>query len=1048
MGSNAQLGFGLLRLPKKDGKVDKKQAAAMIDRYMEGDFCYFDLHPGYLAGQAQEILRELVVEKYPRESFFVANKMPYYNIHRYRDYEIIFKRELAECSVDFFDYYMLHALTDDVYEMHEKLGGFAFLQEKKKKGKIKHIGISFHDNPELLEKILKEHAELDFVQLQINYFDWSSRAIRAEDCYKTARKYKKPIIVMEPIKGGSLANPVEVDGKVYQGRDLAAISLSFTASLPGADIILSGMSELKHVQENRKTLAEAAELFDASFYEKLRTAIHRKQKILCTACGYCLRECTKNIAIPDILSLLNASDYTGKHDTTYLGRYAIFYRAAVTDRGKASDCIDCRKCESRCPQKLKIASCMREAVRRFEGDSDNMNYYSSERNVQILIYLMKAHGIRKVIVNSGGTNVCFAYSVQQDDFFQVYSSVDERSAAYMACGLAEESGEPVALSCTGATASRNYLPGLTEAYYRKLPVLAVTSTQPEIRIGQNIPQVTDRRNPPKDTVKLSVTLPNIQNTQEERFCETAVNEALLELKHKGAGPVHINLTTTYSRDFSTRILPPARVIKRIASEDNLPELPAGKIGIFVGAHSVWNDKLTEAAEAFCVKYNAVVLCDQTSNYKGEHGVLASLILSQENKNLQFTDFDLLIHIGNISGAYLDLRPREVWRVNADGKVCNTFQKLTFVFEMEEEAFFLKYANRGVLDEAYGEKTEIKVWKEEYSRLSHQIPNLPFSNPWIAQQTASQLPEHTVLHLGILNSLRSWNFFSIPKSTAVYCNTGGFGTEGCLSALAGASLADPQKLYFGVVGDLAFFYDMNVLGNRNVGSNIRIMLINNGGGAEFKIYRNWAMTLGKETDRNIAGAGHYGNQSKTLVKTYAESLGFTYMSASSKEEYLKIMPVFINPERGDRPVLLEVFTDSEKEDEAVQCLYHLNGEKKQLLKAQPCKKPLRITNRNAKKEIVLWGTGYSFEKNLYRVESYCKVRYVCDNNAEKWGKEVVPGIMCISPDALSEMEDIFVVIMMDFLKPAFQVAGQLLDMGIDQFDLVYNWLEYADEKEDR
>lgn len=198
--------------------------------------------------------------------------------------------------------------------------------------------------------------------------------------------------------------------------------------------------------------------------------------------------------------------------------------------------------------------------------------YSVEKNVQILIALMKAHGIRKVVASPGGTNVCFLSSIQRDPFFEIYSSSDERSAAYMACGLAAESGEPVAINCTGATASRNYMPGLTEAYYRKLPVLAITCSQYLGRIGHNCPQVTDRTLLPNDIAQLSVQIPMVTTYQDQWSCEVNVNKALLELTRHGAGPVHINLVTSYSMDCSIKALPVVKVIRRITSVDDFPSI--------------------------------------------------------------------------------------------------------------------------------------------------------------------------------------------------------------------------------------------------------------------------------------------------------------------------------------------------------------------------------------------------------------------------------------------------------------------------------------------
>lgn len=544
-------------------------------------------------------------------------------------------------------------------------------------------------------------------------------------------------------------------------------------------------------------------------------------------------------------------------------------------------------------------------------------FYTSERNAQMLIGLMKAHGIRSVVVSPGTANMCLVASLQQDDFFELYSSVDERSAAYIACGLATESGEPVALSCTGATASRNYIPGLTEAYYRKIPVLAITAAQHIGRIGQNIPQVIDRTSPLNDIVKMSVQIPTIHDAEDEWAYGVLLNKALLELRHHGGGPVHINLTTTCSQDFSIRNLPPISKIDRICPEDKLPDLKRGRIGIFVGAHKEWSLELTRAVEKFCEAYDAVVICDHTSNYHGRYGILASLITSQTMYKAACLSIQTMIHIGDISGAYMHVKPEQVWRVNPDGEVRDTFHKLRYVFEMDELHFFVKYSE-SAKEEKQG--TDFySEWKKERERLESKIPELPFSNIWIAKQTALLLPANSALHLGILNSLRSWNFFETPESVLAYSNTGGFGIDGGASTLIGASLSDPKKLFFGVIGDLAFFYDMNVIGNRHVGNNVRLMLINNGCGTEFRNYSHPAARFGEDADAYMAAAGHFGCQSSRLVKHYAEDLGFEYLSASNKEEYLQAVERFTVSELTDKPMLFEIFTDSKEESEALKLM---------------------------------------------------------------------------------------------------------------------------------
>ena len=551
---------------------------------------------------------------------------------------------------------------------------------------------------------------------------------------------------------------------------------------------------------------------------------------------------------------------------------------------------------------------------------DGVKYYSAERSVQLLISLLKQYNIKKVVASPGATNITFVGSLQSDPFFEIYSSVDERSAAYIACGLAAESGEPVVLSCTGATASRNYIPGLTEAYYRKLPILAVTSTQNIDRIGQMIPQVIDRRVIQNDIALLSEHIPLTVDDETQWANTIRLNRALLELRHHGGGPVHINLTTSYSRDFSIKELPIARFIRRVCYNDDFPCLPQGRIAIFIGSHLPFNDQDIQLIDAFCATYNAVVLCDHTSGYNGKYKVPIALLASQEHYVCEECTMDVLIHIGEISGAYIGLRPRSVWRVSPDGELRDYYKTLSYAFDMSEREFFQHYADQKT---ATGACEYLESCLEKIALCRKKIPNnLPYSNVWIAQQTIRRLPSGAVLHLGILNTLRAWNLFELPNDVFAYCNTGGFGIDGCVSSLVGASLAYPQKLYFGVVGDLAFFYDLNVLGNRHVGNNVRLLLINNGKGTEFRNYWHNGADFGDVADQYIAAAGHYGNKSHRLVKHYAEDLGYEYVSASNKDEFLGNLDRFVSPQLTDKPMLFEIFTSNVDESDALKMMYNI------------------------------------------------------------------------------------------------------------------------------
>jgi len=539
--------------------------------------------------------------------------------------------------------------------------------------------------------------------------------------------------------------------------------------------------------------------------------------------------------------------------------------------------------------------------------------YTNERNVQIVIGLLKAHGIHRVIASPGTTNMTFVVSIQNDPWFQLWSSVDERSAAYLACGMAAETGEPIVISCTGATASRNYMPGLTEAYYRKLPVLAITSTRGNHRVGHLVDQQIDRRNIPNDIAMESVTIPMVKDAEDERMCEIEANKAILALKLNGGGPAHINLYTRYSKDFSIKELPHANAIYRHTIFDKLPPIPKdGRIAVFVGAHANFSEKQIEAIDCFCATHDAVVFCDHTSGYRGKYEVHYQLCFGQQKYVSPLKEVNLLIHIGEVSGSQFLPTFSHVWRVSLDGELRDTWGKLRRVFMMPEEDFFNHYSEEGAKHTEY-----LDALNAEIDNLSLQIPELPFSNIWMAQQMHTKLPMGCEFHMGIYHSLRSYNFFKLPSRIQAKCNVGGFGIDGGVSTMMGASFANPEKLFIGVFGDLAFFYDMNVVGNRHVGNNVRILLVNNGKGNEFRNYQHPCYFLGEEAEDYVAAARHYGNKSNVLVKNYAENLGYEYMTANNKESFLAVIDHFLSQELTNQPMLLEVFTETSDESTALQ-----------------------------------------------------------------------------------------------------------------------------------
>mgnify|MGYP000790381859 CR=1 FL=1 len=546
-----------------------------------------------------------------------------------------------------------------------------------------------------------------------------------------------------------------------------------------------------------------------------------------------------------------------------------------------------------------------------------MNYFTNERNIQIVISLLKQNNIKKIIVSPGATNITFVGSIQKDPFFELYSCIDERSAAYMACGMAEENGCPVVINCTGATSSRNWLPALTEAYYRKLPVLAISSSQESCKIGQLVAQVTNRQTPPVDTVVRSLEIGLVKDDNDEWNATIKANTAISLLSRGGGGPVHINLITGYSRDYSVKEIKPARRIIRYTISDKLPTLLNGRIALSIGTNRLLSAIETKLIDAFCCANNAVVFCDHTSGYHGKYQVNLSLA-AYKNNRVDLLDIDLLIHFGEISGDYNNvykLKPKAVWRLSPDGEIRDLYHTLVAVFDMTIVDFFTYYSSDVVGSDSY-----INRCNEEYERLYSNIPDLPFSNLWIAKELSQKLPSGSKLYLGILNSLRSWNFFKMKNCTDCVSNTGGFGIDGILSSLFGASFCNPNRIYFGVLGDLSFFYDLNSLGNRHIANNVRIILVNNGLGQEFI---NCDSSLHNEAFPYIAAEGHNGNKSSSYVKGMAESLGYKYLSATTKEEFLANVITFVSPEIGNASIVFEVFTDTHNESEALSIISRIN-----------------------------------------------------------------------------------------------------------------------------
>ena len=547
------------------------------------------------------------------------------------------------------------------------------------------------------------------------------------------------------------------------------------------------------------------------------------------------------------------------------------------------------------------------------------HYYTDEKNAQIVIALLKAHGIRDIVISPGATNDRFVLSVQGDPDFQLYSAVDERHAGYLACGMVQESGKPVVINCTGATASRNYMSALTEAYYRKLPILALTCSQHSSHIGNMYPQMTDRIHLPADVVNLSVQCPIPHTDEEERDCELKVNRAILELTHRGGGPVHINLETSFNGNYTTESLPIVRKMNRVMATDlEWPPIDSKtKILVWIGSHRPFTETEATALALFVKSRNAAVIGDITSNYDGliRASELCYQVGSRINPDFSKLKPDLIIHIGEISGDYATFdwlkRTAPVWRVSEDGELRDFLGGLVSVFEMPEATFFTHYSCEAPASGDYAE-----CWESETAKISTLKADMEFSALWIAKTLSPKIPAGSNLHLGILNPLRCWNMTDV-KVVHGFSTVGGFGIDGGTSAMIGTSLANPSRLNFGVFGDLSFFYDLNSIGSRHVGKNLRILVINNGEGGEFlvpeNIYDN--SYCGNRVHDFISAKGHFGAKSAVLLMHFVEDLGFKYLSASTKEEFDAVCDEFVRPELGC-PVVLECFTSAEGDRKAL------------------------------------------------------------------------------------------------------------------------------------
>ncbi len=376
--ANGKFGFGMARLPfeqRRGGRVsiDTAMLDEMVDRFIAGGFNYFDVARTYCGGACEAAVRRSLVERYPRESFILADKLPTPLLKSAEDAERIFAEQLADCGVEWFDRYIIHCATAAMCERAEQYRCFDFVERKKKEGKVQATGFSYHDSPELLDWLLKLHPEVDFVQLQISYMDWDDSPIQARRCYEIARRHGKQIVAMSPLKGGLLAGvPREVESMMRDVRPDASPAewaMRYVASLEGVTTVLSGMSTVDEVAATCNFMRHAEPLNDAehAIVEKAARLILRATPVQCTKCGYCVPGCPEKIDIPTLLSLFNSE--TANAGAGHDGR-AEQYRMATDGRGKASDCTACGRCEASCPQHLHIIDALRKTAPVYECECE------------------------------------------------------------------------------------------------------------------------------------------------------------------------------------------------------------------------------------------------------------------------------------------------------------------------------------------------------------------------------------------------------------------------------------------------------------------------------------------------------------------------------------------------------------------------------------------------------------------------------------------------------------------------------------------------------
>lgn len=358
-------GFGCMRLPMKDGEVDTEETSRMVDTFLENGFNYFDTAHGYLDGKSELALKDCLTGRYPRDRYLLTNKLTNSFFQKQEDIRPFLESQLEACGVAYFDFYLMHAQNAEVFKYFKECRAYETAFEMKAEGKIRHVGLSFHDRPEVLEQILTEYPQIEIVQIQFNYVDYDNPTVQSRACYEVCRKFGKPVIVMEPVKGGNLVNLPERAAEILRelhGGSLASYAIRFAAGFPGIRMVLSGMSSLAQMQDNISYMKNFVPLNkrELAAIEDVQEVFNGLHLIPCTACRYCTDGCPQHIAIPDLFATMNSKKL-------YKDWNADYYYGIHTGPGRrASDCLKCGKCEKACPQHLPIRQLLEDVAKEFE----------------------------------------------------------------------------------------------------------------------------------------------------------------------------------------------------------------------------------------------------------------------------------------------------------------------------------------------------------------------------------------------------------------------------------------------------------------------------------------------------------------------------------------------------------------------------------------------------------------------------------------------------------------------------------------------------------